>query len=68
MLFRSIKTYGDTTHTLIQRDSYTGAFLPGFRAVDEQDKIQKYLPEVKLEVVDHCVGNQDWDEMENACE
>lgn len=53
---------------MIERYNYCGAFLPGFRAVEEQDPISKYLPSIDLEVVDHCVGNQDWDEMENACE
>ncbi|KAK5947789.1 hypothetical protein OHC33_011184 [Knufia fluminis] len=66
--YARIKTYGDTTHTLIQRNNYSGAFLPGFRAVNEVDRIQSYLPDVKLQVVDHCVGNQDWNEMENACD
>lgn len=66
--YARIKTYGDTTHTLIQRDGYRGAFLPGFRAVTGTDKIQSYLPEVKLQVVDHCVGNQDWNEMETVCD
>jgi 4-hydroxyphenylpyruvate dioxygenase len=23
---------------------------------------------VNLEAIDHCVGNQDWDEMENICD
>jgi 4-hydroxyphenylpyruvate dioxygenase len=27
----SIRTYGDTTHTFIQRTTYRGAFLPGYR-------------------------------------
>ncbi len=63
-----IRTYGDTTHTLIQRGASNGAFLPGFRAVSDEDPISKYLPAVKLDVVDHCVGNQDWNEMEAACE
>ena len=27
----SIRTYGDTTHTFIQRTTYSGAFLPGYR-------------------------------------
>lgn len=31
VLKASISTYGDTTHTFIQRTTYTGAFLPGFR-------------------------------------
>jgi len=63
----TIRTYGDTTHTLIEKHGYRGPFLPGFKAVVEQDPISKYLPNVGLEVVDHCVGNQDWDEMENTC-
>ena len=63
-----IRTYGDTTHTLIQRNGYKGVFLPGFRAEQEEDPIEKYLPQVGLNVIDHCVGNQDWDEMEAACD
>jgi 4-hydroxyphenylpyruvate dioxygenase len=63
-----IRTYGDTTHTLIERSAYRGAFLPGFREMTEEDPVAKYLPQVKLNVVDHCVGNQDWNEMEAACE
>jgi len=58
----------DAAHTLIERHAYRGAFLPGYRMVAEQDATSKYLPAVGLEVVDHCVGNQDWDEMENACD
>jgi 4-hydroxyphenylpyruvate dioxygenase len=66
----SISTYGDTTHTLISRSSYHGAFLPGFRAVPAQkaDLLQKLLPTVPLEAIDHCVGNQNWGAMEAACE
>ncbi|KAF8470734.1 putative 4-hydroxyphenylpyruvate dioxygenase [Kalaharituber pfeilii] len=26
------------------------------------------LPEINLEAVDHCVGNQDWNKMEEACD
>lgn len=66
--YARIKTYGDTTHTLIQRNNYSGAFLPGFRHINEVDRINAFLPEVRLEAVDHCVGNQSWNEMENACD
>ncbi|KAK5169342.1 uncharacterized protein LTR77_005317 [Saxophila tyrrhenica] len=65
--YARICTYGDTTHTLIERANYHGAFLPGFRSVDERDPLGKYLPPVQLEHIDHCVGNQDWDEMETVC-
>lgn len=65
----TIRTYGDTTHTLIQKSSYNGVFLPGYRAESNtsKDPLQRFLPSVTLEAIDHCVGNQDWDEMENAC-
>lgn len=26
------------------------------------------LPEIQLEAVDHCVGNQDWEKMDEACD
>jgi 4-hydroxyphenylpyruvate dioxygenase len=64
-----IRTYGDTTHTLISRSSYQGTFLPGFKAVPSSkvDPLQKLLPSIQLEAIDHCVGNQDWGKMEEAC-
>lgn len=54
--YAQVKTFGDTTHTLIQRSGYTGAFLPGFRAISERDPTSKYLPEIRLGSIDHCVG------------
>ena len=65
----TIRTYGDTTHTLIKRSSYHGAFLPGYRQLNKtNDPLLGLLPSVTLEAIDHCVGNQDWDQMEAACE
>ncbi|KAH7155073.1 Glyoxalase/Bleomycin resistance protein/Dihydroxybiphenyl dioxygenase [Dactylonectria estremocensis] len=61
-----ICTYGDTTHTLISRQNYTGPFLPGFRSVNKQTA-SIALPEVPLARIDHCVGNQSWNEMVSAC-
>lgn len=63
-----ITTYGDTTHTLVERTDYSGVFLPGYRAVGVEDLVAKLLPPVTLEAIDHCVGNQDWDQMQSACE
>ena len=63
----AIQTYGDTTHTLIERSSYHGAFLPGYRAETTPDPLNKFLQSINLEAIDHCVGNQDWDEMEDIC-
>lgn len=67
--YATIQTYGETTHTLIERSNYRGIFLPGYRAETAGvDPIQKHLPDIELEKIDHCVGNQDWDEMERVCE
>ncbi|KAH9908046.1 4-hydroxyphenylpyruvate dioxygenase [Xylariomycetidae sp. FL2044] len=74
-----IQTYGDTTHTLISRRGYTGAFLPGYQARSSSSSSSSpsspstgtgaaaLLPAVRLARVDHCVGNQSWDEMASAC-
>lgn len=63
-----IQTYGQTTHTLLERHSYRGTFLPGYKILDEEDPISRMLPDVGLVRIDHCVGNQDWDEMDKICE
>ena len=57
--FALIQTYGDTTHTLVERKGYKGAFLPGFQAHPMQnDPLLALLPDTKLNFIDHCVGNQ----------
>lgn len=63
-----IQMYGDTTHTLVQKIDYSGVFLPGYRAIEIEDPIYKYLPPVSFEAIDHCVGNQDWGGMQAICE
>ncbi|EER41451.1 T-cell reactive protein [Histoplasma capsulatum var. duboisii H88] len=64
----TIQTYGETTHTLIERTGYSGVFLPGYRQETAADPLSKHLPPVPLLHVDHCVGNQDWNEMDKVCE
>lgn len=65
----TIQTYGETTHTLIERSGYHGCFLPGFRVEKgSNDPLTQLLPQVGLEAIDHCVGNQNWDEMDAICE
>jgi len=69
VVLASVKTYGDTTHTFVERGEYHGSFLPGFKVKAEvSDALDKLLPSVPLAVIDHCVGNQDWNEMEEACD
>jgi 4-hydroxyphenylpyruvate dioxygenase len=68
VLVASVRTYGDTTLTFVEKDNYSGVFLPGYEAVDNFDPLEQFLPTCELQVIDHCVGNQDWDEMEEACD
>jgi 4-hydroxyphenylpyruvate dioxygenase len=57
----TIATYGDTVHTFVQRDGYTGAFIPGFvHAPKSYPDAQK----PGLLFIDHCVGNVGWGEMD----
>ncbi|KAL8777567.1 MAG: hypothetical protein Q9213_007803 [Squamulea squamosa] len=63
-----IRTYGDTTHTLVGKDGYEGVFMPGYRTINQEDPIQKYLPRISLGAIDHCVGNQDWGGLQAVCD
>jgi 4-hydroxyphenylpyruvate dioxygenase len=53
----SVKTYGDTIHTFIQRVDYKGPFIPGYRAHHLTEKINELMPAPGLKAMDHCVGN-----------
>jgi 4-hydroxyphenylpyruvate dioxygenase len=55
----SIAAYGDTIHTFVERTHYTGAFLPGYKAV-ANDNIAR---PVGLLHIDHIVGNVGWNSM-----
>ncbi|XP_022920281.1 4-hydroxyphenylpyruvate dioxygenase-like [Onthophagus taurus] len=63
--FATIQTYGDTTHTLIDRSLYRGSFLPGFVNLPK-DELGHKLPGIKLDFIDHVVGNQPDLEMEST--
>jgi len=64
--FAQIKTYGDTIHTLVDRSCYSGLFLPGFRTPLFDDKLNRVLPPIGLNFLDHVVGNQPNLEMEGV--
>jgi len=55
----SIRAYGDTIHTFVERSGYSGPFLPGFRAV-ASDPVAR---PVGLVHIDHMVGNVGWHQM-----
>jgi len=56
----SIAAYGDTLHSFVERSGYSGAFLPGYRAIEAPDLVSR---PVGLRHIDHMVGNVGWGEM-----
>jgi len=48
----AIATYGDTVHSLVERDAFHGAFLPGYRRV-----VGVHGDSTGLRAIDHIVGN-----------
>jgi 4-hydroxyphenylpyruvate dioxygenase len=67
VILATIKTYGDTTHTFVERKNYKGTFLPGYKLVDgSSDPLTRLAGSPNLEAVDHIVGNQPDKEMEPA--
>jgi len=57
----TIATYGDTVHSFVEREEFSGFFLPNF--VERTDDLA--VP-VGLKHVDHVVGNVDWNKMEET--
>jgi 4-hydroxyphenylpyruvate dioxygenase len=49
----SIKTYGETIHTFVERKNYKGTFLPGY----QPRKSTAPVKPIGLKYIDHCVGN-----------
>ncbi|XP_041348619.1 4-hydroxyphenylpyruvate dioxygenase-like [Gigantopelta aegis] len=64
----TVQTYGDTTHTFVDRSKYKGPFMPGYRSEKKKDPVLNKLPAVNLLLVDHIVGNQPDKDMVNAVE
>jgi 4-hydroxyphenylpyruvate dioxygenase len=55
----SIRTYGETWHTFVERKDYKGPFMPGYQTV----KSSLQVDPIGLKYVDHCVGNVELGQM-----
>jgi len=55
----SIKTYGETWHTFVERKDYKGPFMPGYQSVNSSLQVVS----IGLKYVDHCVGNVELGQM-----
>src|ERR1035438_708133 len=62
VVLASIATYGETRHTLVERSSYSGPYLPGYVAADPitAPPARPFFTEV-----DHCVGNVELGRMDD---
>ncbi|MDX1509867.1 MAG: 4-hydroxyphenylpyruvate dioxygenase [Nitriliruptorales bacterium] len=49
----SVKAYGDTIHSFVQRDDYSGPYLPGYEPLEDAPAAEP----VGLSSIDHVVAN-----------
>jgi 4-hydroxyphenylpyruvate dioxygenase len=55
--YASIRAYGDTTHTFVNRDRYKGPHAPGFTPIDPSRYSPATYHNTGLLAIDHIVGN-----------
>jgi 4-hydroxyphenylpyruvate dioxygenase len=72
IVIAAIKAYGDTVHSFVDATNYAGAFMPGYRALDEAAAAAGGLKplwtvppgeDVGLRIVDHVVANTELGKM-----
>ncbi len=64
----TIRAYGDTNHSFINRDHYRGVFAPGYRPIDPERYHPSTFHSVGLAAVDHIVGNVEEGKMDEWVE
>jgi 4-hydroxyphenylpyruvate dioxygenase len=62
----AIATFGDTVHSFVSRERYTGLHSPGFRAAEPP--VRSPLPPPGLRAIDHVVGNVELGKMDEWVE
>jgi 4-hydroxyphenylpyruvate dioxygenase len=66
--FATIRAYGDTTHTFVNRDNYKGAFAPGYKPIDPARYNPTTYEPTGLLAIDHIVGNVEEGKMDEWVE
>jgi 4-hydroxyphenylpyruvate dioxygenase len=61
VVLAAIATYGDTRHTLVERDNYSGPYLPGYVPAGP---LAPPLDRPFFTQIDHCVGNVELGKMD----
>jgi 4-hydroxyphenylpyruvate dioxygenase len=57
LIHASIKTYGHTIHSFVERKNYRGLYWPGFIPYKQIFPRSNTIKEAGLKVIDHVVGN-----------
>ncbi len=60
----TIRAYGDTTHSFINRDRYQGFFAPGYEPIDPERYSPRTLRPCGLQAIDHIVANVEEGQMD----
>eukprot|EP00042_Codosiga_hollandica_P022072 m.79516 g.79516 ORF g.79516 m.79516 type:complete len:395 (-) comp50647_c0_seq1:158-1342(-) len=71
VVMATIKTYGDTVHTFVERAGWKGSiddFLPTYGKPIFEDPLLSLLNGTDLKFIDHVVGNQPDHQMESVAE
>jgi 4-hydroxyphenylpyruvate dioxygenase len=66
--YAAIRAYGDTTHSFINRDGYSGAFAPGYKPLDQGRYSPRTFHPVGLVEIDHIVANVEEGKMQEWVE
>src|SRR6476661_2355018 len=66
--YATIRTYGDTLHSFINRDRYRGVFAPGYSPIDPERYSPSTAHPVGLAAIDHIVGNVELGKMDEWVE
>src|SRR5262245_17671486 len=53
----TIRAYGDTTHSFVNRDRYRGVFAPGYEPLEAERYQPHTFRTAGLAAIDHIVGN-----------
>ncbi len=48
VIISTVRTYGDTTHTFVERKNYKGLFMPGFTAHYHKEAFNKLLNPIRF--------------------
>jgi 4-hydroxyphenylpyruvate dioxygenase len=64
----AIATYGETRHTLVQRNDYSGPYLPGYVPRTSTFQKREGAPKRLFQALDHIVGNVELGKMDEWVE